>query len=363
MDPKYSTLKELIDTPSPSGYEAPAAAVFKKNLHPTVEIHTDVMGNTTGSLVKKPNTEPPQARRVMLAGHIDQTGLQVRHIGDKGEIYMAAIGGVDAHLTAGNRLRVHTRTGTLIGIVGRKPIHLTEGDERTKIQKLDDQVLDLGIGSPEKIKELVAIGDPITFDSPMDSFGVHPDHVCGAGFDDKAGVYVIQQVLNTFANNYSGEARPVSLHGVATVQEEIGCRGAVTSTHRINPDVAIALDVTFGTCAPGIDARRNGETKLGAGPVIYRGPNINPVLFDLLVETAKANNIPYQVASAPGATGTDARSMQLARDGAATALISIPTRYIHSPNEVIHLGDLDATINLLNAAMPAIAAAESFIPN
>lgn len=330
-------LKQLLETPSPTGYEVPVADVVRERLSGTAdEIRTDVMGSVHALL--KGNADGPS---LMLAAHMDEIGLMVTYISDDGYLSVAAIGGVDAAILPGLRVDVHTDAGTLRGVVGRKPIHLIKADERKNVTPIDQLVIDLGMPG-KKVKELVRIGDAITFGVGYERFGKHM--AVSRAFDDKVGVWVAVRVLEKLAK--AGRAAGDFI-ATATVQEEIGTRGATTSAYGVNPDVAIAFDVTHATDYPGIDKTKHGDFVCGDGPVIARGPNINPLVYERLVAAAEKEGIPYQIEAEPSVTGTDARAIQVARGGIPCGLVSVPLRYMHTPTEVVCLKDLQATVDLL----------------
>ena len=330
-------LKTLLETPSPTGYEVPVADVVRERLTGKAdEIRTDVMGSVHAVL--RGNGAGPS---LMLAAHMDEIGLMVTYISDDGFLSVAAIGGVDAAILPGLRVDVHTATGPLRGVVGRKPIHLIKADERKNVTPIDQLVIDLGLPG-KRVKELVRIGDAITFGVGYEPYG--DGMAVSRAFDDKVGVWVAVRVLERLAK--AGRASGDFI-ACATVQEEIGTRGATTSAYGLNPDVAVAFDVTHATDYPGIEKSKYGDLKCGGGPVIARGPNINPQVFNRLVAAAKAEGIPYQIEAEPSVTGTDARAIQVARGGIPCGLVSVPLRYMHTPTEVVSLADLDATVKLL----------------
>ncbi len=350
----FAFFKELVEAPSPSGFEQPAQRICRRAMEAVAdEVRTDVMGNVIGRL-----TGPEGSLRVMLAGHCDEIGFMVRYIDDNGFLYFAPIGGIDAHLVPGQRVTIHGATGPVTGVVGKKPIHLVETKDRETVVKLSQQFIDIGCGSAEDAAKLVAVGDPATFAVGLER--LQGDRVASRAFDDKVGAFIVCQVLKEL--RHLGSV-PVDLYGVSTVQEEVGLRGATTSTYGVDPHVGIAIDVGFATDFPGVEKKEIGDFALGGGPIISRGANINPVLFDLLLQTAREEQIPLQFMGAPRSTGTDANVMQMSRAGVATALIQIPLRYMHSPVEVLSLADIEATIRLLVALMPRLEAAGSFIPN
>ena len=345
-------LESLLTTPSPSGFEQPVQRIIRQTVGDWAdEVSTDLHGNVIA--VKNPGVEP----RVMLAGHCDQIGFMVQHITDEGYVRFSAIGGVDAVLVPGSRVLIWAADGPVLGVVGRKPIHLMKPEERKKAEvEISKLWIDIGAKSKKDALKRIQIGDPITFDLRMDR--LWGDLVAAPAFDDKSGAFVVMEVLRLLQRR----KLKCSLHSVATVQEEVGLRGATTSAYGINPLVGIAVDVTFGSDYPDADKAITGEIKLGEGPAIARGANINPVLFDLLVETAREKKIPYQLDAAPRATGTDANVIQLSRAGVATALVSIPNRYMHSQVEVVSLRDLANAAKLLAETVARIDGEMDFTP-
>lgn len=348
-------LEKLLHAPSPSGYEQPAQRVFRDYVAPFCdELTTDVMGNVFGRISGKGKDLP----KVMIVGHTDEIGLQVKFIDDKGFLYFAAVGGVDAHLTPGKRVNVHTATGPLPGVIGKKPIHLMDTKDRETVVKLESQYIDIGAADKKAAQKLVRVGDAVTFESSFTR--LQGDRVASRGFDDKAGCFVVAEVLRLVAA--SGKKLPLDLYGVSSVQEEIGLRGGTTSCYTINPDVGICVEVDFATDQPDVEKKHNGEVALGKGPILARGANINPHLFELLQAAADKEKISIQHTATPRATGTDANVMQISRGGVATALVKIPLRYMHTPVETISLGDLEGAARLIVAALQSIVSREEFVP-
>ncbi len=345
-------LKKLLETPSPTGCEEPVACLVRERLRGTAdEIATDTMGTVTARLEGKGS-----GPSLMLAAHMDEVGLMVTYISDEGFLSVAMVGGVDAAVLPGMRMDVHTKCGALRGVVGRKPIHLIEPDERKSVTPLDKLVIDLGLPADE-VKAKVRIGDEITYGVGFERFG--QGMAVSRAFDDKCGVYVAVRVLENLAAAGRAEGDFVA---AATVQEEIGTRGAMTCTHAVNPDVALAFDVTHATDYPGIDKTKYGHIVCGRGPVIARGPNINPVVFERLVAAAEEEGIPYQLEAEPSVTGTDARAIQVTRGGIPTGLVSVPLRYMHTPTEVVCLEDLENTIKLITRFALDLTEDLSFVP-
>ena len=345
-------LKSLLETPSVTGTEVQVANLVRERLADVAdEIETNVMGSVHARL--KGSGAAPS---VLIAAHMDEVGLMVTHISDQGFLSVSAVGGVDAAVLPGMRVDVHTQTQTLRGVVGRKPIHLIEPEERKNVTPLSQLVIDLGL-SPRRVKSLVRVGDVITYGVGFEKMG--KGMAVSRGFDDKAGVYTITRVMEELKKHGSAMGDYIC---AATVQEEIGLRGGTTSAYGVNPDVAIAVDVTHATDYPGIDQSRYGKIVCGEGPVIARGPNINPVVFERLCAAAKKEGISVQFEAEPGVTGTDAGTMQVQRGGCAVGLVSIPLRYMHTPTEVLKLSDLEETVALLKRFILDLDEDVSFVP-
>lgn len=273
-------LKRLLETPSVTGMESLVASLVRERLVECADmIETDVMGSVHARLLG--NGSAPS---VMIAAHMDEVGLMVKSIDSQGFLRVVPVGGVDAAILPGLRVDVHTSQGILRGVVGRKPIHLIESDERTKVTPISGLFIDLGL-PPRKVREAVRVGDVITYGVGFEKYG--KGMAVSRAFDDKAGVYVITRVMEELKRADGSLGDYIC---AATVQEEIGSRGANTSAFSIKPDVAIALDVTHATDYPGIDADKYGSVSCGKGPVIARGPNINPVVFERLCATAEAGD-------------------------------------------------------------------------
>lgn len=347
-------LENLLAAPSPSGYEQPAQRLFREYITPFCQVSSDVLGNVYGCIPGQGKDRP----KVMLVGHSDEIGLQVKYIDDKGFIYFAAIGGVDAHLTPGKVVAIHTAEGPLAGVVGKRPIHLMDAKDRETVVKLEAQYIDIGAKDKREAQKLVRVGDCITFAGGFTR--LQGDRVASRGFDDKAGAFVVAEVLRLVA----AEAKklPVDLYGVSSVQEEIGLRGGTTSSYTVNPDIGICVEVDFATDQPDVERKHNGEVALGKGPILTRGANINHTLFELLYDTARKEKIPVQLTANPRATGTDANVMQISRNGVATALVKLPLRYMHTPVEVLSLSDLEQAAKLIVATLKRIKTKDEFLP-
>jgi endoglucanase len=347
-------LKELLSAPSPSGYEQPAQRLFRAYIEPFAAVTTDVMGNVYGNIPGAGENSP----RVMLVGHSDEIGMQIKYIDDKGFLWFAAIGGIDPHLTPGLSVNIHAKNGVVSGVIGRKPIHLIEPKERDTVVKLEAQYIDIGAVDRKEAESLVRVGDPVTFAAEFRF--LQGTRVTARGFDDKAGSFVVAEVLRLVAS--ATAQLPLNLYGVSSVQEEIGLRGGSTSSYTVNPDIGICVEVDFATDQPDVERKHNGDVAIGKGPILPRGANINPALFELLAKTAEDEGIPVQFTGIPRATGTDANVMQISRGGVATALVKIPLRYMHTPVEVLDVTDLENAVKLIVAALARIGKKEDFLP-
>src|SRR5579871_3194688 len=353
-DASFAFLKQLLETPSPSGSERAIQNVVRDWVGKYADdLRTDRHGNVIATCRPKKTGEVP---RIMLAGHCDQIGLMVQYIDSDGFLYVQPIGGWDMQVLLGQHLTVWGTGGAVPGVVARRAIHLLKPEERTKVPDFADVWVDIGCKNREEAEGLVRCGDPVTF-----ALGYRPLRnglAASPAMDDKVGLWVCMEAVRLL----QGRPLRAAVYGVSTVAEEIGLRGAITATYAINPTVGIAVDVTHATDTPGNDKKTQGEIKCGAGPVLYRGPNINPRVFDLLEETAKAHDIPVQVRGVPRATGTDANAIQISREGVACGLIGIPNRYMHSPVEVVHLDDLTHAAKLLAEFCAAVTPETNWIP-
>jgi endoglucanase len=252
---------------------------------------------------------------------------------------------------------VHTRRGPVDGVIGRRPIHLLKPEERGAKVEMRELWVDLGIRGRKDVEKKVSLADPITFRLGLERFG--HEMITSPGLDNKIGTFVVMEALRM-----TKARKPrCALFAVSTVQEEIGARGAITACYGIEPLVGIAVDVTHATDYPDIDKRSFGQVKMGSGPCVAVGANINPALAELLINTAKAKRIPFQIEAEPRGTGTDANVMQISRAGVAAGLISVPNRYMHTQVEMVSLIDLENTAKLLAETVTRITPNMDFIPN
>ena len=343
--------QDLVEAPSPSGFEQQAQEVYRKFISKySDELKTDVHGNVIAKKSGNGNL------RLMLVGHADEIGLMVNYIDDNGFIRFAPIGGVDVALLPGSRVNIYHGRKLVRGVIGRKAIHLLKPEERKEAPKLDNLWIDIGATSRKEAEKRVGIGDPITFSPGLEK--LDGDIITSKATDNKAGVYVVAAVMKEL----SGKEIDCNLYSVAAVQEEVGLRGARTSAYGIDPHVGIAIDVTHATDFPGMNKNTLGDIRLGKGPVISVGCNINPTVFKLLKQAGDKARVKYQIEAAPRATGTDANAIQVTRAGVAVGLISIPNRYMHTQNEVISLKDLTSAAKLLAEFTKMINEETNFVP-
>jgi len=330
-------LFRLLGTPSPSGYEWPVQDLVRSYLGPIADtVSTDSHGNVIG--VKNPGAP----LRMLLAGHCDQIGLIIQYIDAEGYCSVQPIGGWDPMQLIGSRVVVWGAAGPVPGVIARKPIHLLTEEERKVVPKMKDLWIDVGARDKADLEGVIRIGDCVTVELRVQP--LRNNLLASPAMDDKVGLWV---VLEAFRRAVAAGPLACSLHVASTVQEEIGLRGAQTSAFGVDPQVAIAVDVTHATDCPTIDKKSEGEISLGKGPVVFRGPNMNPHVVERLVATAAAQSIPFQLSASGRATPTDANVLQTTRAGVATALVSIPNRYMHSAVETVSLDDLDHAAELL----------------
>jgi endoglucanase len=347
-------LKKLANAPSPSGYEEPAAEVYREYTSDFADkVTTDSHGSVQAIL------NPNAKTRIMLAGHIDEIGFIVHYINDDGLLFFSGVGGHDSIIPVGQRVWIHTAKGKVPGIIGRKPIHLIEAAERSKSPKLHDLWIDIGAASGDAAKAKIALGDPVTFQYEFQK--LMDGRATARGFDNKAGAFVVAEALRLLKEE-GGLHKSVGVYAVGTVQEEIGLRGAITSAYDVDAVTGIAVDVNFAIDHPGVSKERYGRVDLGKGPTVTRGANINPIVYKMLSEAAAAEEIGVQISPEPGRTGTDAGAMQVARSGMACGLLGIPLRYMHTPCELLELEDVVNTARLMAAYCRLVTPKTDFTP-
>ncbi len=345
-------LADLLTAPGPSGYEAAAAEVWREGARGFAsEVAGDVVGSSTARVAATAG-----GRRLAVVGHIDEIGLIVTHVSDEGYLYFEGVGGWDPQVLVGQRVSLDTRAGPIPGVVGKKPIHLLREEERKKVPELRDLHIDVGASDGEQGRGLVRVGDvAVIAGEPV----VLPnDRVVSRSMDNRLGAFVALEAARLVAE--AGGA-PGEVVAVAAVQEEITFAGARTAAYALEPDVAIVVDVTFATDAPGVEVREQGEHKLGSGPVITRGSTISPQVFERLCAAGDAEAISYTVSASSRSTGTDADAIHLSRAGVPTGVVSVPLRYMHSPVELIQLDDVHACAALIAAFARRLEADASFL--
>ncbi len=343
-DSSLAFLKRLLDTPGPSGFESAPARLWREEASAFAEVRGDVAGNSIATV------HAAGAPTIMLAGHIDEIGVIATYIDDEGFVYIQPIGGWDVQVLVGQRIRFIGADGPVFGVIGKKPIHLLKTEDREKASKIVELWVDIGASSKSEAAERLSIGDAGVIDSRTMEF---PNGLLvSRSIDDRIGAFVVLEALRRYAAT-PGAAQVVA---VATTQEEIAWHGggALVCATCVSPRMAIVVDVTFATDHPGMEKKELGEHKLGGGPVFTRGSIVSPVAYELLRKTAVANNIPFTVHAAGRDTSTDADAIHIAGEGIATALVSIPNRYMHSPNEMVSITDLDRAAELIAATCRAV---------
>lgn len=349
-DSSLAFLKRLLDTPGPSGFEGAPARVWRDEAAAFATVRADVVGNSLATV------EGSGGPTILLAGHIDEIGIIVTYIDENGYVYFEPIGGWDPQVLVAQRIRFLGRSGDVLGVIGKKPIHLIKPEEREKASKITDLWVDIGAKTKAEALERLSVGDAGVIDANI--LELPNGRIVSRSIDDRIGAFVVLEALRRYAER-PGAARVVA---AATAQEEIGYAGggARVAAQSVEASMAIAVDVTFATDHPGVEKKEHGEAALGAGPVLTRGSVVSPVAFRLLRDTAERLEMPFTVHAAGRFTSTDADAMHLTRNGVATALLSVPNRYMHSPNEMVALEDLDRAAELIAEACRAVTAETDF---
>jgi len=344
--------KRLLDAPGPSGFERGPARLWRDEAAGFAKVEADVAGNCYATV------NPGGSPRVMLTGHLDEIGLMVVHVDDDGFLSFAGIGGWDPQVLVGQRVRLEGRTGPVDGVIGKKAIHLIKSDEREKASKITDLWIDIGARTRAEALERVRVGDAGVLRAGV--VELPNRRLVSRSIDNRVGSFVVLEALRQLA----AKLPAASVVAVGTTQEEIASTGggARTSAFGLEPAAAIVVDVTHATDSPGVEKKEVGDFKLGGGPVLSRGSAASPVVFEQLVAAAEAEQIPYGIEAAPRGTSTDADAIYTSRRGIATGVVSVPCRYMHSPNEMVDLEDLDRTVALLCAWVRRLGPATSFLP-
>ena len=344
-------LRSLLTTTGPSGYETAPAALWREAAGAFAEVSVDVMGSSWAR-VNGTADGPTMA----IVGHIDEIGLIVTHIDDDGYLRFVGVGGWDTQILVGQRVEIATRAGVVAGVIGKKPIHLLKDDERKKVADIKDLHIDIGAKDGDEARGRVRIGDvAVIAGEPIE---LPNGRVVSRSMDNRLGCYVAYEAARLVAE--AGGARG-DVVAVAAVQEETTFGGAATTAYALRPDLAVVVDVTHATDAPGIEVNELGKHPFGSGPVIERGSNINPHVFELLHEAGEAEGIAFTVAASARHTGTDLDAMHLSRSGVPCGLIGLPLRYMHSPVEMVDLADIDAAARLIAAAAQRLQADATFL--
>lgn len=335
-DDQFAFLKRLVESTGPSGYEQATQRIWRERVqNAAASIETDSMGNVAAVL--NPSGRP----RVMIEAHIDEIGFIVKYIDDEGYLYFSPIGGFDPSTLAGNRIEIIGRDGPVRGVIGRKPIHLLEEDERKKLPDLKDMWIDIGAKDRREAESLIAIGDAGGRHVGLER--LHGNILTANSMDDRVGTYIVAETFLAIA-----QSNPTAcVVAVSAVQEEIGLRGAVVASYRANVDIGVACDVTWTSDHPQAPKTELGDIRVGAGAVLERGAANNPKVVERLIAAADAEGVPWQMSTNPRGTGTDEYVMQTSRGGMATGLISIPTRYLHTASEVLSTDDVDACVAVM----------------
>jgi endoglucanase len=348
------SLIRLLDATGPSGFEAPAAAAWRETASGFADrIWVDVNGNSFAEI------GAGMAPTVMLAGHIDEIGLMVHHVDDDGFLWVQSIGGWDPQVLVGQRVAIHTDSGMVPGVVGRKAIHLLKRDDGDKGVKLKELWIDIGAAGGDEARDRVAIGDVATIAS--DTLELSNDMVAARSIDNRVGAAVVLEALR-LAKQRGSRAHVIA---AATVQEEIGYvagGGARTGAYGLDPQVGIVVDVTHATDHPTVDRKEHGDIRIGAGPVLARGAAINPVVFRSLRAASEALGVDVQVQAIPAMTGTDADAVRMSRGGVAVGLVSVANRYMHSPNQIVSMNDVGAAAELIAEFLVRLEPGMEYLP-
>lgn len=328
-------LKKILDASGISGYEAQIAEIMRAEFKKSCDsVEIDNFGNVIGKKGKG-------KKKIMLAAHMDEIGLLVKQITKEGYINFIKVGGIDDRILPGQRVIVKSKKADVLGVIGSKPPHLQKEEERKQTIKYEDMFIDIGARSKEEAEKRVAVADPVIFEP---NSGVLGGDLCyGKAVDDRIGCYALIKIMERIKPK-------AEIYAVATAQEEVGLKGAKTSSFAIAPDFAVAIDTTIAGDTPQIKERES-SLRLGQGVAITiieasgRGFIITEKVKDLFVETAKKNKIKYQIDVIEGGV-TDGAMIHMSREGILTGVLSIPTRYIHSPTAVFSINDVDAAIDL-----------------
>jgi putative aminopeptidase FrvX len=333
-------LTSLLTAVGPSGYETAPATVWREYCKSfSDDVHADKVGSSYARVPGKAD-----GPRLAVVGHIDEIGLHVTHIDKEGFLRFGSVGGWDTIVLVGQRVRIHTKNGDVLGVIARKPIHLLKDEERKSAPEMKDLHIDIGAKDADEAREMVRVGDVAVIDA--DPIELRPGLVVSRALDNRVGCYVAAEAARHVAEAGGAPGEVVAL---AVAQEETGFAGSRTSAFALEPDVAIVVDVTFATDQPGIELGSITEHGLGSGPVLTRGTTLHPEVFELMYQAAEQEGISFSLESSGRGTGTDADAIHLSRAGVPTGLVSVPLRYMHSPVELGALEDMDAAARVIAA--------------
>jgi len=342
-------LRSLITAPSPSGFEQRAAEIWRKEAGTFADsVEWDVLGNSYARLAQE------NGPKVVIEGHIDEIGFIITYIDDDGFLWFDKIGGWDDQVVVGQRIVIAGSDGDVQGVIGKKAAHLLKPADREKVTLVSDLWIDIGAASREEAAERVSVGDAAVIDvQPVE---LTDDLWASRSMDNRVGAFVALEALRLLAD----ERPAADVYAVAATQEEIGLVGAMNLSFRHAPFVGIAIDVTHATDYPGADPKADNKVKVGGGPVLTRGAVINPAVYTGLRDAAKRLGIPFAVQAAGRVSGTDADAMTRSGAGVAAGLVSIPNRYMHSPNEIISLRDLESAAAVIAEFTRTVTAESDF---
>jgi len=350
-DGSFAFLKKLLETPGPSGFEARAQRVWTDYVKPYAdEVESDAYGNVYATF------NPEGSPKILISGHSDELGLMISYISDDGFLYFKGIGGVDRAMLRGRRVIVHGPAGPVPGVTGHLAIHMQEPDDRKKVPEFHEVFIDIGARSRSEAEKFVRIGDAVTKDVSVVKLA--NNRIAARACDNRIGTWSAAEALRLLATgeNKSGAC----IVAVATIQEENGLYGATMSGYRVRPDIALVVDVTHATDIPICSKTKHGDVKLGQGPVISIGSSNHPLLVERFRTVSAEKKIPIQYEANPRHTGTDADAIFLQRGGIPTLSLGLPNRYMHSPVEVVDLGDLEAMAELIAAVCRDVQKDEGF---
>ena len=348
-------LFDLLGTPSPSGFEAEGQRKWADHVRNWADrVESDAYGSVWATLE---GLEPDRAPRLMLEAHADEIGLMVSHISEKGFLRVRPIGGTDRALARGRRVRILGSEGDVHGVTGNTAIHLREKKDDEKVAPWHEMFVDVGAESEGEVAKLgIRVGHPAVFAESVEEW--IPGRLVGRALDNRIGGFIIAQALARLAE---APVRPAAtVYALNAVQEEIGGHGARMAAYRLQPSLAVVLDVTHATDSPGISQSRHGNVKLGGGPSVTHGSSNHPKVVERLLEVAEQESIPVQHEAASRSTGTDTDAIFTTHSGIPSALVSLPMRYMHSTVEMVDLGDVEHCIQLLAAFAEAVRKQDVF---